>query len=47
LIVVCSTIAGLVLAIFWVLFSEALGFARKDSRHREQLNSLARSLGRT
>ena len=47
LIVVCSTIAGLVLAIFWVLFSEALGFARKDPRHREQLNALARSLGRT
>jgi len=47
LIVVCSTIAGLVLAIFWVLFSEVLGFARKDPRHREQLNALARSLGRT
>jgi uncharacterized protein involved in exopolysaccharide biosynthesis len=47
LIVVCSTIAGLVLAIFWVLFSEALGFARKDPRHREHLNVLARSLGRT
>ena len=45
LIVVCSTIVGLVLAIFWVLFSEALGFARKDPRHREQLNALARSLG--
>ena len=47
LIVVCSTIAGLVLAMFWVLFSEALRFARKDPKHREQLNALARSLGRT
>jgi len=46
LIVACSTIAGLALAIFWVLFSEALRFARKDPRHREQLNALARSLGR-
>jgi uncharacterized protein involved in exopolysaccharide biosynthesis len=46
LIVACSTIAGLALAIFWVLFSEALRFARKDPRHREQLNELARSLGR-
>jgi uncharacterized protein involved in exopolysaccharide biosynthesis len=45
LIVVCSMIAGLVLAIFWVLFSEALGFARKDPRYCEQLNALARSLG--
>jgi uncharacterized protein involved in exopolysaccharide biosynthesis len=46
LIVACSTIAGLVLAIFWVLFSEALRFARKDPRQREQLNALARSFGR-
>jgi len=47
LIVVCSTIAGLVLAMFWVLFSEALRFARKDPKHREHLNALARSLGGT
>src|SRR6266481_333285 len=47
LIVVCSTIAGLVLAIFWVLFSEALGFERKDPRQREQLNTLTRSFGRS
>ena len=47
LIVACSTIAGFVLAIFWVLFSEALRLARKDPRQREQLNALARSLGRS
>src|SRR6266849_5168044 len=46
LIVLCSTIAGLVLAIFWALFSEALRFARKDPRQREQLDALARSFGR-
>jgi tyrosine-protein kinase Etk/Wzc len=46
LIIVCSTIAGFVLAIFWVLFSEALSIARKDPRQREQLNALARSFGR-
>jgi tyrosine-protein kinase Etk/Wzc len=45
LIVVCSTIAGLVLATFWVLFSEALRFARKDPKQGEQLNALARSFG--
>jgi len=47
LIVACSAIAGFVLAIFWVLFSEALRIARKDPRQREQLNALARSLGRS
>ena len=47
LIVACSTIAGFVLAIFWVLFSEALRIARKDPRQREQLNALARSFGRS
>ena len=47
LIVACSAIAGFVLAIFWVLFSEALRFARKDPRQREQLNALTRSLGRS
>jgi tyrosine-protein kinase Etk/Wzc len=46
LIVVCSTIAGFVLAIFWILFSEALRLARKDPMKREQLNALARSFGR-
>jgi uncharacterized protein involved in exopolysaccharide biosynthesis len=46
LIVACSTVAGFVLAIFWVLSSEALRFARKDPRQREQLNALARSFGR-
>jgi uncharacterized protein involved in exopolysaccharide biosynthesis len=46
LIVACSTVAGFVLAIFWVLFSEALRIARKDPRQREQLNALARSFGR-
>ncbi len=39
-------VAGFVLAIFWVLFSEALRIARKDPRQREQLNALARSFGR-
>jgi len=47
LIIVCSMIGGLVLAVFWVLFSEALRFARRDPRQREQLNALARSFGRT
>jgi uncharacterized protein involved in exopolysaccharide biosynthesis len=47
LIVACSTIAGFVLAIFWVLFSEALRLARKDPRQREQLNTLTRSFGRS
>src|SRR6266568_1751190 len=47
LIVACSAIAGFVLAIFWVLFSEALRFARRDPRQREQLNALARSFGRS
>ena len=47
LIVACSAIAGFVLAIFWVLFSEALRLARKDPRQREQLNTLARSFGRS
>jgi uncharacterized protein involved in exopolysaccharide biosynthesis len=46
LIVACFTVAGFVLAIFWVLFSEALRIARKDPRQREQLNALARSFGR-
>src|SRR5258708_19465134 len=46
LIVACSTFAGFALAIFWALFSEALRFARKDPRQREQLNALARSFGR-
>lgn len=46
LIVACSTVAGFVLAIFWVLFSEALRLARKDPMQREQLNALARSFGR-
>src|SRR6266446_3158251 len=47
LIVACSTIAGFVLAIFWVLFSEALRLAREDPRQREQLNTLTRSFGRS
>ena len=47
LIVACSAIAGFVLAIFWVLFSEALRLARKDPRQREQLNTLTRSFGRS
>ncbi len=47
LIVACSSIAGFVLAIFWVLFSEALRLARKDPRQREQLNTLTRSFGRS
>jgi uncharacterized protein involved in exopolysaccharide biosynthesis len=46
LIIVCSMIAGFVLAIFWVLFSEALRFARKDPRQREQFDALARLFGR-
>jgi len=46
LIVACSTVAGFVLAIFWVLFSEALRLARKDPMQRERLNTLARSFGR-
>ena len=47
LIVACSTIGGFVLAIFWVLFSEALRLARKDPRQRDQLSALARSFGRS
>jgi len=46
LIVACCTAAGFVLAVFWALFSEALRFARKDPRQREQLDALARSFGR-
>jgi tyrosine-protein kinase Etk/Wzc len=45
LIVACCTAAGFVLAMLWVLFSEALHLARKDSRQREQLDVLARSFG--
>jgi uncharacterized protein involved in exopolysaccharide biosynthesis len=45
LIIVGSTIAGFVLAVAWILFSEALRFARKDPRQREQLNALARTFG--
>jgi tyrosine-protein kinase Etk/Wzc len=45
LIVACCAGAGFVPAMFWVLFSEALHLARKDSRQREQLDALARSFG--
>jgi len=45
LIIVGSTIAGFVLAVAWILFSEALRFARKDPRQRERLNALARTFG--
>jgi uncharacterized protein involved in exopolysaccharide biosynthesis len=45
LIVACCAGAGFVLAMFWVLFSEALHLARKDSRQREQLDALGRSFG--
>jgi tyrosine-protein kinase Etk/Wzc len=47
LIVACCTAAGFVLAVFWVLFSEALRMARKDPSQREQLDALARSFGRS
>lgn len=43
LIVVCSTIGGFALAVFWVLFSEALRFARKDPRQREQFGGSRQS----
>lgn len=43
MIVACCTAAGFMLAVFWVLFSEALRIARKDYRRREQLDALARS----
>jgi tyrosine-protein kinase Etk/Wzc len=46
LIVAASTLVGFVLALFWVLFSEALRFARKDPKQREQLDALAKSFGR-
>ena len=46
LIVTCCTVAGIVLATVWVLFSEALRFARKNPIYREQLTALARSFGR-
>ena len=47
LIVACCTAAGFLLAVFWVLFSEALRMARKDPGQREQLDALARSFGRS
>ena len=47
LIVGCCTVAGSMLAVFWVLFSEALRMAREDPRQREQLDALARSFGRS
>jgi tyrosine-protein kinase Etk/Wzc len=43
LIIGCSATAGLVLTIFWVLFSEALRAARKDPHQRAQLDALGRS----
>jgi len=46
LIVACTAVGGFVLAIFWVLFSEALRLARKDPMQSKQLNALARSFGR-
>ena len=41
LIVAIATVGGFVLAVFWVLFSEALRFARRDPRQREQLDALS------
>jgi capsule polysaccharide export protein KpsE/RkpR len=45
-IVICATMGGFVLALFWALFSESLRSARKDPKRREQLDALARSFGR-
>jgi uncharacterized protein involved in exopolysaccharide biosynthesis len=45
LIVICATMGGFVLALFWALFSESLRSARKDPKRREQLDALARSFG--
>ncbi|HUN60733.1 MAG TPA: GNVR domain-containing protein [Candidatus Sulfotelmatobacter sp.] len=47
LMIGCCTAAGFLLAVFWVLFSEAIRIARRDPRQREQLDGLARSFGRT
>jgi uncharacterized protein involved in exopolysaccharide biosynthesis len=46
LIVICATMGGFVLALFWALFSESLRSARKDPKRREQLDAIARSFGR-
>ena len=46
LIVAIATVGGFVLAVFWVLFSESLRFARRDPRQREQLDALVELFGR-
>jgi tyrosine-protein kinase Etk/Wzc len=43
LIVAVCTATGFLLALLWVLFSEALRVARRDPQQREQLDALARS----
>ncbi len=40
LIIICATFGGFVLAVFWVLFSEALRFARKDPAQAARLAAL-------
>jgi tyrosine-protein kinase Etk/Wzc len=47
LIIAVCTAAGLILAVLWVLFSEALRIARRDPRQRQQLDALAKSFGGT
>jgi tyrosine-protein kinase Etk/Wzc len=43
LIIAFAAAAGLALSTVWALFSEAFHMARKDPKHREQLDALAQS----